>query len=180
MEQQTGQGAFGSVNEEETAGQRSVFRTKSIDRISSPEQLNDYVRVATPSTWILLIAVAVFLVGGVIWGLSGTVEAAVFGVAIVEDGDCTVYVSKEEIKTLQVGHGVYMDNAETKLVSVSSGPIRITADFPEYARELGDFVIGEWVYSGTAGAVSLPDGIYDALVVEETITPFSLLTNKDD
>ena len=27
----------------------NLFRKKSMDRISSPEQLNDYIRVSTPS-----------------------------------------------------------------------------------------------------------------------------------
>lgn len=33
----------------------NLFRTKSIEHISSPEQLNDYIRVSTPSVWMRLI-----------------------------------------------------------------------------------------------------------------------------
>ena len=39
----------------------SIFRKKSIARISSPEQLNDYICVSSPSVWLLLAAVAVLL-----------------------------------------------------------------------------------------------------------------------
>lgn len=31
-----------------------IFRKKSLDRISSPEQLNDYIRVANPGIWMIL------------------------------------------------------------------------------------------------------------------------------
>lgn len=32
----------------------SIFRQKSIERVSSPEQLNDYIRVATPGVRLVL------------------------------------------------------------------------------------------------------------------------------
>ena len=34
-----------------------IFRKKSLDRISSPEQLNDSIRVAHPGIWMILAAV---------------------------------------------------------------------------------------------------------------------------
>jgi len=36
-----------------------IFRKKSLDRISSPEQLNDYIRVANPGIWMILAAVII-------------------------------------------------------------------------------------------------------------------------
>lgn len=41
----------------------SLFRQSSMDRIRSPEQLNDYLRVTHPGVWVLLAAVAVLLAG---------------------------------------------------------------------------------------------------------------------
>ena len=41
----------------------SVFRQKSMERITSPEQMNDYIRVSNPSVWMLLAAVIVLLIG---------------------------------------------------------------------------------------------------------------------
>lgn len=49
----------------------SIFRQKSIDRISSPEKLDDYIRVTTPSVWITLAAIVILLVGAIIWGIFG-------------------------------------------------------------------------------------------------------------
>ncbi len=51
-----------------------IFREKSMERVSSPEELNDYIRVTTPSVWIVLIALAVLLVGMLGWSIFGTVE----------------------------------------------------------------------------------------------------------
>ena len=51
----------------------NLFRKKSIDRVSSPEQLNDYIRVTKPSVWLVLIAVVLLLIGMLIWSIFGSV-----------------------------------------------------------------------------------------------------------
>ena len=51
--------------------ENSLFRKKSIDKISSPEKLDDYIRVTTPSVWITLIAILLLLVGALLWGTLG-------------------------------------------------------------------------------------------------------------
>ena len=53
----------------------SIFRQKSIDRVSSPEQLNDYIRVTTPSVWLVLAAVVLLLAGMLAWSIFGTIPA---------------------------------------------------------------------------------------------------------
>ena len=49
----------------------SIFRQKSIDKVSSPEKLDDYIRVTTPSVWIALAAMVILLVGVIVWGCFG-------------------------------------------------------------------------------------------------------------
>lgn len=51
-----------------------IFREKSIRRVSSPEQLNDYIRVTSPSVWIVLIALVVLLLGMLAWSVLGRIE----------------------------------------------------------------------------------------------------------
>lgn len=53
----------------------SIFRQKSIDRVSSPEQLNDYIRVTTPAVWLVLLSAFLLLAGMAVWSIFGTVEA---------------------------------------------------------------------------------------------------------
>ena len=50
-----------------------LYREKSLERISSPEQLNDYIRVTTPSVWLVLVMVIVLLIGILSWCIFGTV-----------------------------------------------------------------------------------------------------------
>ena len=42
----------------------TVFRKKTLDRISSPEQITDYLRVTNPGIWVVLVAVILLLDGG--------------------------------------------------------------------------------------------------------------------
>lgn len=48
-----------------------VFREKSLERMASPEQLDDYIRVTTPSIWLVLLAVVILLVGILAWSMLG-------------------------------------------------------------------------------------------------------------
>ena len=51
-----------------------LYRKKSMEKISSPEELNDYIRVTTPSVWIVLAAIIVLLVGLLAWSVFGMVD----------------------------------------------------------------------------------------------------------
>ena len=53
----------------------SIFRQKNVEKVQSPEQLNDYIRVATPSAWLALAACVLLLIGFLVWSVFGTVEA---------------------------------------------------------------------------------------------------------
>ncbi len=59
----------------------SIFRKKNIDKVFSPDQLNDYIKVSNPSTWVILAAVIIFLAAVLIWAvfgqIPGTAEHAV-------------------------------------------------------------------------------------------------------
>ena len=49
---------------------KQIFRQKTLDRIASPEQLNDYLRATRPGIWIMLVviipAAAVSVIAGFI------------------------------------------------------------------------------------------------------------------
>ncbi len=53
---------------------KSVFREKSMKRVTGPESLNDYIRVTSPSVWIALLAILVLLAGFLTWSIFGRIE----------------------------------------------------------------------------------------------------------
>ena len=52
----------------------SVFREKSIERVNQPEDLDDYIRVTTPSVWVVLIAIVLVLAAILGWMVFDTVD----------------------------------------------------------------------------------------------------------
>ncbi len=53
--------------------EKSIFRKKSLDRVTSPEQLDDYIKVTTPSVWLILFAIIILIFGTLVWGVFGKI-----------------------------------------------------------------------------------------------------------
>ena len=45
-----------------------------INKIKSPEELNNYIRVTSPVIWFILSAIILFLVGFFVWIFAGELE----------------------------------------------------------------------------------------------------------
>lgn len=52
----------------------SIFRKKSVDRISSPEESLDYLRVTKPAIWMILVAIVFILIAIAVWSITGKIE----------------------------------------------------------------------------------------------------------
>ncbi len=50
-----------------------LFREKSLQRVSSPEKLDDYIKVVSPGVWLVLVAVIILLLGVLAWASVGNV-----------------------------------------------------------------------------------------------------------
>ena len=47
----------------------ALFRQEALDRLSSPDQLDQLMRVADPKRWIALTAIGALIVGVLVWGV---------------------------------------------------------------------------------------------------------------
>lgn len=61
----------------------SIFRKASLERLSSPEQLDTIMRVTGPKRWLALAGVFLILGGVVIWGYAGTIDTKVNGSGVI-------------------------------------------------------------------------------------------------
>lgn len=154
----------------------NIFREKSLKRISSPESLNDYVKVANPGVWVLLVGIIVLLLGFAAWGIYGKLDSKISTIGFVENNVLTVYVKEEDISSISGSSIINIDGNEIKLDSISSTPIRLDYNFDESYLHLADMSSNSWVYKITSN-ISIPDGIYTIDVITERIKPISLLFN---
>ena len=70
--------------------ENTLFRKKVVDKISSPEQLTDYLRVTNPSIWLVLSAVVFILIGIISWSFVGVLTTKVEASAVVYDGGANI------------------------------------------------------------------------------------------
>lgn len=160
-----------------------LFRQKSIEQVSSPEQLNDYIRVSNPSVWMILTAVIVLLTGVCIWGVFGHLDTTVGCVCISDGGRNVVYIKETDMVSVETrntsvveGMCVTVGGQEYEIKAIGTEPVSVSEDFSEYAMHIGNLKNGEWVYEATLEAV-LPDGIYVAEIVVESVNPMSFVIN---
>lgn len=132
----------------------ALFREESMNKISSPEQMNDYMRVTGVHVWVILGSVIFLLFAAILWGALGTIESKLVANGASVNGIAVLEVEAEDAAKLAVGQNVEIDgcNGNVQNISVSSGfcQVVITAE-------------------------GLPDASGTREVVVERMTPFSLV-----
>ena len=146
-----------------------------MEKVSSPEQLNDYIRVSNPGVWIALTAVIVLLVGVCVWGIFGRLETTVGSAAVIKDGVMTIYIKEEHLGKIEEGMTIRVKDREYLITSVETAPRTIPEGFDEYMLHLSGMHVGEWVFGVTAMDTDLADGVYKAEIVVESIAPMSFI-----
>ena len=134
--------------------QSSVFRQKSLDSISSPEQLTDSLRVTHPGIWAILAAVIILLGGMFAWSALGRLETVANGKAVVKDGTASIMVTDMNKGDVQSGMPVRIGRETVNITSVETD---------DYGRAVA------------YAPVSAADGKYDVEIVTESIHPISFL-----
>ncbi len=134
-----------------------IFREKSLKRISSPEELGDYLRVTSPSVWLVLVAVILLLAGVLVWSATSSIDSIVTGTAQVEDGTMRILFDDEQVaQSVQTGMTVKVGETESTITGIGTGA------------------------SGTlfaTGTTTLADGSYPAKVILRKTQVLRLLFN---
>ncbi|MBI4815654.1 MAG: NHLP bacteriocin system secretion protein [Deltaproteobacteria bacterium] len=60
-----------------------IFRKESLEKLSSPEQLDQLMTIASSKAWLVLVSMGALLTVAVGWGLFGSVETKVQGSGII-------------------------------------------------------------------------------------------------
>ena len=155
----------------------TIFREKSLKKIASPEQMNDYIRVSSPSVWMVLTAVIVLLAGVCVWGMFGHLDTAVQTGGVCVDGRLTVLVGEEDHDKIKENAVISVDGVEYAVAEITNAPIRVDDQIDPYVVHLAGFTEGDWVYRLYADVPGLADGVYAASVITERIRPLDFVLN---
>ncbi len=156
---------------------KTIFRKKSMEKISSPEQMNDYIRVSNPGVWMILAAVIVLLAGVCVWGMFGRLDTAVKASGVCTDGRLTVYISESDISKITDDAIISLGDNEYSLNEIAKTPVQINDDFNSYLLHLTGLSKGDWVYTLKADAPDIKDGTYSVSVITERVKPLDFVLN---
>lgn len=156
---------------------KQLFRQKSMDKITSPEGLNDYIRVSNPSVWIILAAIIALLVGVCVWGIFGRLDTTLQTGGACENGQLVFYVGENDIDKIDENTIVSIDGKEFALTEISASPVKIDESFDAYLVHLTGLAEGDWVYVLKADATGVKDGICSVEVIIERVNPIDFVLN---
>lgn len=154
---------------------QDLFRKESLDQLSSPDQLTDYIRVSTPATWVLLTAIILLLAGTCVWGVFGRLDTRVQGAAVSDGSVLEACFPEADIDRLSEGMTVTVNGRGHAVTGIRRTPVQLSAD-QELLLHLGGFENGDWVCTVLLDG-SEPDGYYTAEAVIESIAPGSFVFN---
>lgn len=135
-----------------------IFRKKSLDRVKSPERLDDYIRVSNPGIWLLLASVIALLVGACVWGIFGHIDSTVPATIQVKNGEAVCFVAESDITSIKIDMKVRFEDTETAISQIAE------------KSDDGYVCI-------LSGPVSVPDGVYAGKVVTDSRKPLSFILN---
>lgn len=103
----------------------SVFRKSSLDKLSSPEQLDKLIKITSPRSWLILAFFVLICVSTVIWSLAGSIPKKVQaqGIIINSGGTKSIFCAVDgEISDVTVEKNDYVYVGDI-LARVSQGPL---------------------------------------------------------
>ncbi len=158
-----------------------LFRKESIQRISSPEQLDDYIHVSNPSIWIVITALLVLIAGSIVWMVTSTLETNVSTYAVKEkDGVFTAYISPDKVAAITPGTKVTLGGGAGSIKGVQPAPLSYTearsllpSDYVAYALGLGEWNVRVTLTSDSL--VSAPGDIAPVIITTSSESPLDLI-----
>lgn len=159
----------------------SIFTKKATDKLRSPDDLDEFVRVTKPSVWVVLAACASLLIGLFVWGLFGTAETSVSTMGTCVEGEVVCFLTGDRAANIHEGDVANVDGELMEVAALSSVPVsRIEArDIVGNDYLASALVEGDWTYvvsfKGGDGR-EFTEGIpLSVTITTERIAPISLI-----
>lgn len=156
--------------------ENGIFRKKSLERVSSPERLNEYIRVPGPGAWLLLTALVLLFAGAFVFAAFGKLETRLELPVAACEGGAALYVPENRAGELAPGMRVEAGGKALSVVSVEETPVLAGDALDAYAMHLGGFAPDDWVCKVTLDG-DVPEGARTARVTLESVSALSFILN---
>jgi hypothetical protein len=90
----------------------SIFRKVSLERLSSPEQLDELMHVTNPRAWLALLGLGLLLGAGLIWSFFAELPTTAPGEGVITSTGpapaAVIYVTEKDSKRIKAGQEVHL------------------------------------------------------------------------
>lgn len=158
-----------------------IFTQKAAEKLRSPDDLDEYVRVTNPSVWVVLTACACLMAGLFAWGFLGTAETSVSALATYTNGHVVCFLPTDKAASVHEGDVANVSGRQMQVASISAVPVsRAEAHEIVGGDYLADSLVADdWTYVVSFKGDGEPDfakGIpLSATITIERIKPISLI-----
>lgn len=159
--------------------ENNIFREKSIDRIKSPDMLDEYIKVANPGIWLCLTAILIFVVGGLTFSIFADIESKVPTAVVVDEKSAICYLSEDKLQ--YVSDELWVEVGDNKYALHEHGnELKKLSSESESDEELLYFMgkeEGGWYYMYPFETNGMEPGIYRGEIIIDSVKPISFLIN---
>jgi hypothetical protein len=158
-----------------------------LEKISSPEQLDDYIRVSNPPMWMTLGAILLFLGAGFFWSLTAVIPATVSLTAMAEDAGMggrrfIAYVPLESAGDIKPGMEARLGENPARVAEIGDTPLsyqevsqRLPNDYVVYALGINDWNVRVTLQADSSLPAS--KALMPAVITTAQIRPLDFLVN---
>jgi biotin-dependent enzyme len=114
-----------------------MFRKEALEKLSSPEQLDQLLRITSPKGWLALLGIAALIGAVIIWSIVGSIPSTIKGEGILIRGDAVQLIDTprsgrvnqiavkagDTIQTNQLIATITTDNGDLEVHSPRGGRI---------------------------------------------------------
>lgn len=152
-----------------------ILSKPSGNKVSSPEQLNDYIKASSVGVWIVLSVIMVLLISIFVWGFFGSLKTTVSTVGVADNGNIICYVA--DGSNISVGDEVNVNGKKGTVNAVSATPVSAVSLASEYDEfTLYSLQLSDWNYAVEVTCDSCDDGIQNVKIIYDSVHPISFIT----
>lgn len=156
---------------------QSLFRKTSLEGISSPDQLNDYIKVSNPRMWMVLAALFILLAAVFVWGFAGSLPTTVHSKGVVLNGTAVCFVSAEDAGKLSTGQHVTAASSTGEL----KGQVTKISNVPLSSAEIADELQSDYLVQALTSsdfAVKVDISLDHSVPTDGTLLDVRIVTNS--
>ncbi len=146
-------------------------------KLTSPDQLNNYIRVTSSGIWIVLAAILVLIAGLFMWLFTGQLEISLHTPIFTIGPNSYAFIPLDELQGITPGSSARIGSSTGKVTALSSEPMTISEIDAVIGRNnaamLDNSSRSLWKVSmNIPGAL---DGVSRGVIVIATVRPITFL-----